>query len=31
MGEMLVVHRENDAFAVLVRDHVIRSGSDARQ
>lgn len=23
MGEMLVVHRENDAFAVLVRDHVI--------
>jgi putative redox protein len=23
MSEMLVVHRENDAFAVLVRDHVI--------
>lgn len=24
MSEMLVVHRENDAFAVLVRDHVIQ-------
>lgn len=23
MRELLVVHRENDAFAVLVRDHVI--------
>ncbi|MER7542959.1 OsmC family protein [Actinomadura sp.] len=23
MREMLVVHRDNDAFAVLVRDHVI--------
>lgn len=23
MSEILVVHRENDAFAVLVRDHVI--------
>ncbi|TMQ86466.1 OsmC family protein [Actinomadura soli] len=23
MGEMTVVHRETDAFAVLVRDHVI--------
>lgn len=23
MSEMLVVHQENDAFAVLVRDHVV--------